>query len=140
MIAAIWSRLPYVFLMILTVALGLASRKFSSQLPLFIAAFAGDTLWAANVVFLARFIYPNLPIKKTAVYAAVFSLVIELSQLYQGEWILALRRTLPGALILGHGFLWSDLVCYAVGVLLGAGVLHFRCRNNPPYMSTRGDI
>jgi hypothetical protein len=31
-----------------------------------------------------------------------------------------------GGLVLGYGFLWSDLVCYAVGI--GAGVLAERFR------------
>ena len=113
-------RLPYAILIILAVALGLASRKFGAQLPEFLAAYAGDTLWAANIVFVIRFVSPLLSIKKTAAIAAVFSLAIEVSQLYQAEWIRAVRSTLPGALILGHGFLWSDLLCYGVGVVAGA--------------------
>jgi len=32
------------------------------------------------------------------------------------------RGTLPGRLVLGAGFLWSDLVCYTAGVLLGLGL------------------
>ncbi len=30
-----------------------------------------------------------------------------------------IRQTTLGGLILGFGFLWSDLVCYALGVELG---------------------
>ena len=43
---------------------------------------------------------------------------IEVSQLYHAPWIDDLRRTRLGGLIVGFGFLWSDLVCYAVGVML----------------------
>ncbi|MEN8216136.1 MAG: DUF2809 domain-containing protein, partial [Pseudomonadota bacterium] len=32
-----------------------------------------------------------------------------------------------GALVLGHGFLWSDLVCYSVGVAMGV-VGEMMCR------------
>ena len=35
-------------------------------------------------------------------------------------WLDALRATTLGALVLGQGFLWSDIVCYAVGVMLAA--------------------
>jgi len=42
--------------------------------------------------------------------------MVELSQLYQGDWINGVRGTLPGRLILGQGFLWSDLIAYAVGI------------------------
>ena len=31
----------------------------------------------------------------------------------------ALRATLFGRLVLGPGFLWSDLVCYAAGIAIG---------------------
>ncbi|WP_373330910.1 ribosomal maturation YjgA family protein [Salmonirosea aquatica] len=47
---------------------------------------------------------------------------IELSQLYQADWINTLRSTRLGGLVLGFGFLWSDLVCYFVGTLLGVGL------------------
>jgi hypothetical protein len=50
-----------------------------------------------------------------------FSIAIELSQLYHAPWIDSIRHTTLGGLILGFDFVWSDLVCYAVGV--GIGVL-----------------
>ena len=51
-----------------------------------------------------------------ALAALLFSYCIEISQLYQAGWINAIRGTTLGALVLGHGFLWSDMVCYTVGV------------------------
>ena len=47
---------------------------------------------------------------------------VEVSQLYQAPWINALRATRIGALALGQGFLWSDVVCYALGVTLAVAV------------------
>src|SRR5262245_12823566 len=43
------SRLTYSTLLTLTIAAGLASRRFGAVLPVFIATYAGDTLWAAMV-------------------------------------------------------------------------------------------
>ncbi len=40
-------------------------------------------------------------------------------QLYHAPWIDSIRQTTLGGLILGFGFLCSDLACYALGVLLG---------------------
>ena len=34
---------------------------------------------------------------------------VEESQLYHASWIDSIRGTTLGALVLGHGFLWSDL-------------------------------
>ncbi len=52
--------------------------------------------------------------------AVSFSFCIELSQLYHAEWIDAIRQYRIIALIIGHGFLWSDLICYFVGIIAGA--------------------
>lgn len=51
-----------------------------------------------------------------------YSVATELSQLYHAPWIDGLRATRLGGLVLGFGFLWSDLIAHAAGVL-GAAVL-----------------
>jgi glycopeptide antibiotics resistance protein len=51
--------------------------------------------------------------------ALTFSFSIEISQLYHASWIDALRAYPLGGLILGFGFLWSDVVCYTIGVGFG---------------------
>jgi len=51
--------------------------------------------------------------------ALAFSVAVELSQLYHAPWIDSIRHTTIGGLILGFDFVWSDLVCYAVGVGIG---------------------
>ncbi len=104
------------------IMLGLASRRYGDVLPEFIAAYSGDTLWAAMVYFGLRFLFPNLSIPKTLVISLLFSYCIEASQLYQADWANEVRSTKLGALIFGHGFLWTDLICYTVGVLLSAAV------------------
>lgn len=56
--------------------------------------------------------------KYTRAYMALFiCFSIEFLQLYNSEWIVAVRQTLPGKLILGSGFLWSDLLAYIIGVV-----------------------
>ena len=54
--------------------------------------------------------------------AVAFSAAIEISQLYHAPWIDSIRQTTVGGLILGFGFLWSDLVCYALGVAIGVTI------------------
>jgi hypothetical protein len=113
------SRLVYLLLLFIVVILGLASRSKSLPMPSLIAAYGGDTLWALMVFLGLGFLFPSLSTARTAAIALVFSFLIEISQLYQAPWINALRDSRPGALILGHGFLWSDLLCYTAGVILG---------------------
>lgn len=112
-------RIMLLLLIILTAIVGLATRKIPGAFPEFVARYGGDTLWALLFFLILRFIWPFQPLLNIALITYAFGLIIECSQLYQGEWIVRLRQTFAGRMLLGHGFLWSDLLCYAVGVLIG---------------------
>jgi hypothetical protein len=106
-------------LLVLVVAAGLASRKWAAVLPDLLSSYAGDTLWALMVYLIPGIVRPPGSMGKHAWMALALSFAIEISQLYQADWINAIRHTTLGGLVLGFGFLWSDLLCYGVGVLLG---------------------
>ena len=116
------SRLACIGLVLLTIALGLATRRFPAALPRFVALYAGDALWAAMVFWLAATLRPRARTTRLALAALIFAFAIEVSQSYHGPWIDALRATRVGALVLGVGFLWSDLACYVAGVALAVSV------------------
>ncbi|MDX1932589.1 MAG: DUF2809 domain-containing protein [Capsulimonadales bacterium] len=111
-------RAGYVLAAVGVLSLGLASRRFGSVLPPFIAAYSGDTLWALLVYLVVGLWSPDAPPVRRAIIAWAFSCTIEISQLYHAPWIEAIRRTTLGGLILGFGFLGSDIVCYTVGILI----------------------
>ncbi len=100
--------------------LGLASRSGSSLIPFILKEYAGDALWAVAAYLMVAFLFPQFSTGKIAIIAGLFSLTIEVSQLYHAPWIDYIRRLRLGGLVLGFGFLWSDLVCYAVGISIGA--------------------
>lgn len=50
--------------------------------------------------------------------ALIFSFTIEISQLYQADWINTIRQTTLGGLVLGHGFLLMDLASYSIGIVI----------------------
>lgn len=106
-------------LIIQVACLGIGSRRFASRLPGFLADYAGDTLWALAAFLGFGLVLPRASTWRVALLAISFSVVIEVSQLYHAPWIDSIRRTTLGGLILGYGFVWSDLACYAVGVGLG---------------------
>lgn len=108
------SKITYFVLIIITIIAGLLSRHFAI-IPLFI----GDILWALMVYFIIRFIFIRKPVKLLVSGSLLFCYAIEFSQLYKAPWINDLRQTLFGRLVLGAGFLWSDLLCYTVGVGIG---------------------
>ena len=110
------SRLTYFSLILITIVVGLLSRHVKG-IPLFI----GDILWGLMVYFITRFILINKTIKWAIVASLLFSYGIEFSQLYQAPWINNIRHTAIGGLILGETFVWSDMLCYTIGI--GIGVL-----------------
>ena len=113
-------RVVYAIVLVAIVAAGLASRRFGHFLPSFIATYAGDTLWASMVFVGLGLLFPRASTRTLAIAALGFAVVDEISQLYHAPWIDAIRATTPGALVLGYGFLWSDLACYTVGVVAAA--------------------
>ena len=110
-------RLYYLLGILSSILLGLMSRKFGASLPAFLANHAGDALWGMMIYFGFRFLLPK-SLGLSAILGASFCFVIEFSQLYQAGWINAVRNTTIGALVLGKGFLWIDLVRYTIGIFL----------------------
>ncbi len=125
-------RIIYIGLMVIVMILGIASRRYGIYLPNIISKYAGDTLWALMVYLGFGFLFNKAKIRNVALASMTFSYLIEISQLYQGEWINSIRDTTIGALILGHGFLISDLVCYTIGIVIGIvfEYLYFTRRNS----------
>jgi hypothetical protein len=106
------------------IVLGLASRRFSAQWGQWVVAYAGDTLWAAMVLFGLAWMLPKLHIKQLGLLALGLCFAVEFSQLAHAPWLDALRRTPVGGMLLGRTFLWSDMMCYVVGVGLGMVAKH----------------
>ena len=96
------------------IALGLLSRRY--PLPGFLAEYTGDALYATAVWFALAALWPAAPRGRLTVAAWSFSALVELAQLAQWPWLVELRSTRVGALVLGQGFQWADLLAYAAGV------------------------
>lgn len=114
------SRPVYLGLLGATVALGLATRRFPAAFPDVVARYGGDALWAVMILWLGALVRPVAATSRLALAAFGICTAVEFSQLAHAPWIDAVRATRGGALVLGQGFLWSDLVSYAVGVASAA--------------------
>ncbi|MEO5930514.1 MAG: DUF2809 domain-containing protein [Candidatus Kapaibacterium sp.] len=112
----------YILITLAVIPLGLGSRRYGGYLPAFIAAYAGDTLWTVMFYFIMVSLAPRLPVRRAAAIALAASYAIEILQLYHAPWIDSIRATTIGGLALGFTFLWSDLLCYTVGVLIAVAV------------------
>lgn len=111
-------RIVYFILYLLTIPIGLATRKKPEWFLPAIAKYGGDILWAACFFFFFRVFFIQKKLWQVALITYVFAVLIEVSELYHAPWIDNIRRTFLGKMILGFGFLRSDLICYAIGVLL----------------------
>ena len=113
-------RMFYLFSAIVVMLTGLASRRFRQHLPLFIGEYSGDVLWALMLFLAVSFVLADRPLFQRCIISLVLAFAVEVSQLYHAPWIDGIRNTTLGGLVLGFGFLWSDLVCYLVGIAAGA--------------------
>jgi hypothetical protein len=107
----------YLLLILFNIPLGLATRWAPQYFPEIIRIYGGDVFSATCIFFGIRLLYPIKPLWKIALINYIVCIAIEVQQLYQAEWAVRFRNT-PAGIILGHGFLWSDCVCYAVGTVI----------------------
>ncbi|MCM3737576.1 DUF2809 domain-containing protein [Bacillus cytotoxicus] len=115
------NRLLYAIMTIIVIVLGLTSRKMAHVLPHILNTYLGDALWALMIFIGFGFIFNSAQTKVVALFSLSFCYIIEFSQLYHASWIDHIRETTLGGLILGYGFLWSDLLAYTIGI--GVGVI-----------------
>lgn len=100
-------------LIIIVIIAGLLSRKTT-----LIPAITGDALYAVMMFLMVKFLLIHTDDRKIGVISLSICFLIEFSQLYDAAWINQIRNNTFGALVLGRGFLWSDLLAYTVGTLV----------------------
>ncbi|WP_330389722.1 ribosomal maturation YjgA family protein [Cellulosilyticum sp. I15G10I2] len=92
------------------------------MLPDLLNTYLGDALWALMIFLGFAFVFKKMKTMSIALFGVLFCYLIEASQLYHAPWIDALRQTTLGGLILGYGFLWSDLFAYLIGIIVGISI------------------
>lgn len=113
-------RLPYTALAAVTVAVGLAVHYTTAALAPAVRDVAGDALWAMMIFWISGIVAPRARIAIRAALALVVCFAVEASQLLEMKWLVAMRNTTPGHLVLGNGFDARDLVAYSAGVAIAA--------------------
>lgn len=114
------SRRRYLVAILVVVLIGLPARLIPAEyLPSFYVNYAGDALWALMIFLLLGVVFVRARTRTLFIAALVITCGIELSELYQADWINQLRSIKIIGLILGYTFLWSDLVAYTCGIVAG---------------------
>lgn len=106
-------RLLYIIAFVLTIFLGLLSRKING-IPLIL----GDILYATMTYWMFRIIFLNKSPRLIFLLAITFCFTIESLQLIQIEPLIWARNHAILRLVLGQVFLWTDLIAYLIGVTL----------------------
>jgi hypothetical protein len=113
-------RLTYMAAAVFVMLAGLGSRMLRAYLPSFVAEYAGDALWALMLFLLISMLLPGRQVFARAAISIALAFLVEISQLYHAPWIDSIRQTTLAGLVLGFGFLWTDLLCYSVGIATGS--------------------
>ena len=111
-------RLVFLLLFVFCLWLAIATRNHSQWFCPLVATYGGDTIWASMFLFLMRIFFSSTALFKLALFTYALGVADEVLQLYQAPWIQSIRHTRVGGLLLGFGFLWSDIVCYAIGTFI----------------------
>ena len=104
---------------IVLIPIGLYSRHIS-----WLPDEVGDALWAMMVFCFWRIILVKKGLPFVALISLIHSFLVEFSQLIRWSWLLSFRSTFIGHMMLGQGFLWTDLLAMLIGIVLIYWVFH----------------
>ena len=126
------NRIVYLISVAIVMVLGLSSRKYAGYLPEYINTYLGDALWAVMIYLFAALLLKDRKPSLITLLSLSFCYLIEISQLYHAPWIDAIRNTRLGGLVLGFGFLWTDIIAYTlgIGVMLVIESIYFGSKEN----------
>jgi len=125
------NRKTYFIIILCTIVVGIFLRSQSNIFPDLINLYLGDIFYALTVHLGAGFLFIRQSSYKNAIIALAFCFIVEISQFYHEPWIDEIRNNRVGGLILGFGFLWSDLLSYTIGVSIGVLFEKWWLRNTP---------
>jgi len=114
------TRLVYLALAAVTIALGLTVHRRGTALTPEARDVLGDILWAVMILWGVSAVVPAASRARRAAAALAICWTVECSQLHHTPSLDALRATTVGHLVLGSGFDPRDLAAYAAGIVVGA--------------------
>ncbi len=80
---------------------------------------SGSLAYEIFWILLVMVCVPKASLTRVAIAVFLTSCAIEFLQLWKPPFLQAIRATLPGRLVLGNTFTWSDFPPYAAGSALG---------------------
>lgn len=111
-------RMLYALMVFAFTIAGYCSRLYADKYPAYISEHLGDALWAGMVYLIFRTLWPEKSLFFALIMSLSFCFIIEISQIYQANWINHIRSTTLGALVLGRSFIFIDFIRYTAGVFI----------------------
>lgn len=111
-------RIALLISIIVIVPLGYAVR-FHGPAPEWLNDSLGSIAYEIFWILLVALLFPQASPLWTAVGVCLATCALEFLQLWQSPLLQTMRATLPGRLVLGNTFTWSDFPSYLIGSVLG---------------------
>jgi len=111
-------RITLLISIIVIVPLGYAVR-FHGPAPEWLNDSLGSIAYEIFWILLVALLFPQASPLWTAVGVFFTTCALEFLQLWQSPLLQTMRATLPGRLVLGNTFTWSDFPSYFIGSVLG---------------------
>jgi hypothetical protein len=109
-----------VVLLFITIVAGLVVRMVPLDLSPLVVKYGGSMLWALAIYWLVSTILSRGGLVMAAMFAGLLATAVEFLKLYHTPDLEAFRYTVPGELMLGRIFSFSDIAAYWVAITLGA--------------------
>lgn len=101
---------------------------------------SGGTTYVIFWILTYALIRPKAPALPVALIVLSITCCLEFLQQWHPSWLEAIRRTLPGRLVLGTTFDWSDFPPYFVGALIGFLVMRLFAPGQNPAQRGRSGV
>jgi Protein of unknown function (DUF2809) len=102
--------------------------------------YSGGAAYVIFWILVYAFFKPTAPALPVAVTVFLVTCCLEFLQLWHPAWLEAMRRTLPGRLVLGTTFQVSDFPPYIVGAVIGFGAMRALALNQKPFHRPRSGV
>jgi hypothetical protein len=79
--------------------------------------YPGDCLWAVVAFMIIAILMRSRSTGRIGSMASIVSFTVEALKLVPSEFLASVRHTTVGHLILGHTFMWQNLIAYSAGIL-----------------------
>ena len=93
--------------------------RFYGPAPASLNDWLGSIAYEIFWILLIALLFPHASPVWTAVGVFLATCALEFLQLWQPPFLQAMRATLPGRLVLGNTFTWSDFPAYFIGSFVG---------------------